>query len=239
MSFAAGYSRSAIDRAGDTLRQFWTSADPPTDDTVDAFRAMIAFRETFQEPLRKTVMGLRSMVTSEVPDLKAPGAHVPVVQRLKRREQILWKLARFPDSKLSNMGDIGGCRAVLENRTQVEGVLKRIRKNWQVHGRIRDMRDEAAPSGYRALHAIVLREGRRIEIQLRTPHEHEWAVAVERTGVRLGYGLKEGEGPADLLTYFRLASHGLYLESRGVEPDSAFMREFGAAHQRALPYLQQ
>lgn len=140
MSFAARYSRSAIDRAGDVLREFWIGGDPPIDDTVEAFHAMIAFRETFQEPLRKTVMGLRSMVTSEVPDLKAPGARVPVVQRLKRREQILWKLARFPKSKLSNMGDIGGCRAVLENRAQVDGVLKRIRRNWQVHGRIRETR---------------------------------------------------------------------------------------------------
>jgi putative GTP pyrophosphokinase len=200
---------------------------------------MIAFRETFQDPLRKTVMGLRSMVKSEVPAFKATGARVPVVQRLKRREQILWKLARFPDSKLSNMGDIGGCRAVLGSRAEVEGVLKRIRKNWRVHGRIRDMRDEAAPSGYRAMHVIVVRDGRRIEIQLRTPHEHEWALAVERTGVRLGYGLKEGEGPADLLEYFRLASDGLYLESRGAEPEPAFTRAFDAARKRVLPYFQQ
>lgn len=85
----------------------------------------------------------------------------------------------------------------------------------------------------------MLREGRRIEIQLRTPFEHEWALAVERTGVRLGFGLKEGEGPADLLEYFRLASDGLYLESRGVDPDPAFMREFEATHRRVLPYLQQ
>jgi GTP pyrophosphokinase len=198
---------------------------------------MIAFRETFQAPLRKTVMGLRSMVTSEMTILKKPGSRVPVVQRLKRREQIMWKLARFPESKLSNMGDIGGCRAVLENRAHIEGVLRRIRKNWQVHGRIRDTRDEPAPSGYRAVHVIVIRDRRRIEVQLRTPREHEWAVAVERTAARLGYGLKEGEGPADLLEYFRLASHGLYLESKGAEPDPAFMREFLAVRERVRPYF--
>ena len=240
MSFAAGYSRSAIDRAGEALREFWVSDDALiTEATVSAFDAMIAFRETFQEPLRKTVMGLRSMVMTEVSELKASDARVPVVQRLKRREQILWKLARFPDSKLSNMGDIGGCRAVLGHRAQVDGVLQRIRKKWHVHGRIRDMRDEAAPSGYRALHVIVVRDGRRIEIQLRTPHEHEWALAVERTGVRLGYGLKEGEGPADLLEYFRLASEGLYLEAKGAEFEPAFLRAFEAARTRVLPYFDQ
>jgi len=77
------------------------------------------------------------------------------------------------------------------------------------HGRIRDTRDEPAESGYRAVHVIVVRDGRRIEIQLRMPREHEWAVAVERTGIRLGIGLKEGEGPDDLKEYFRLAGQGL------------------------------
>jgi hypothetical protein len=99
-------------------------------------------------------------------------------------------------------------------------------ENWQVHGRIRDTRDDPTETGYRALHVIVVRDGRRIEIQLRTPREHEWAVAVERTGTRLGYGLKEGEGPSDLLEYFRLASRGLYLESIGADADPRLMSEF-------------
>jgi putative GTP pyrophosphokinase len=236
--FAAGYSRSAIDRAGDALRLFWTGEAVANEETFKAFRAMIAFRETFQVPLGKTAIGLRSMVRSECAELKGPGAHVPVVQRLKRREQILRKLARMPETKLSNMGDIGGCRAVLSSRAEVDGVLKRIRKNWRIHGRVRDTRDDPAPSGYRALHVIVVRDGRRIEIQLRTPPEHEWAVAVERTGVRLGFGLKEGEGPVDLLEYFRLAGQGLYLESRGIEPEREFQREFETARSRVRPYFE-
>jgi putative GTP pyrophosphokinase len=237
MSFAAGYSRSAINRAGASLRNFWVGDQPPTDEVVAAFVTMIAFRETFQEPLRKTAIGLRSMVKSECPALRIPGAHIPVVQRLKRREQILRKLARFPDSQLSNMGDIGGCRAVLQTREEVEGVLRRIRRNWQVHGRIRDTRDEPTDTGYRALHVIVVRDGRRVEIQLRTPHEHEWAVAVERTGMRLGYGLKEGEGPADLLEYFRLAGQGLYLESIGSDADPRLMSDFLVMQERVRPYF--
>jgi hypothetical protein len=36
VSFAAGYSRSAIDRAGETLRRFWEGDDPPDKAAIDA-----------------------------------------------------------------------------------------------------------------------------------------------------------------------------------------------------------
>jgi putative GTP pyrophosphokinase len=235
-----GLSRSAIDRAGERLERWWSAKEEPpaSDEVAAAFMDMIAFRETFQMPLKKTVMGLRSMVRSEQPDLKgAARASVPVVQRLKRQEQMLNKLSRFPHSKLSNMGDIGGCRAVLRTRSEVDGVVRRIRKNWHIHGRVRDVRDEPTNSGYRALHVIVIRDGRRIEIQLRDPREHEWAVAVERTGARLGIGLKEGEGPDDLKEYFRLASQGMYLESIGEPPDATFGERFAAIREQVAPHF--
>ena len=233
-----GYSRSAINRAGRELRRFMHQQGPGVSEaTLEAFQAMILFRESFQTPLKKTVMGLRSMVCTEM-GLERKGANVPVAQRLKRREQIVNKLARLPSMELWTMGDIGGCRAVLDSRAQVDGVLRRIRKqNWELHGRIRDRRDEPADSGYRAVHLIVIRDGRMIEIQLRDPQEHQWALAVERTGSRLGIGLKEGEGPADLREYFRLASLGMYLERMEIQPDETFVRAFDAARQQALPYF--
>ncbi len=98
-------------------------------------------------------------------------------------------------------------------------------------------RDEPAGSGYRAVHVIVIRDGRMIEIQLRDPQEHEWALAVERTGARLGIGLKEGEGPDDLKEYFRLAGLGMYMERMGEQAEPAFVQAFDAAHERALPYF--
>ena len=136
------------------------------------------------------------------------------------------------------MGDIGGFRAILPSRAQVDGVVRRIRKNWEVHGVIRDTRDDAAPSGYRGVHIIVIRDGRRIEVQLRDPREHEWAVAVERIGARLGIGLKEGEGPPELKEYFRLASMGMYLDSVGREPTSEFVHAFENARQQITRFLQ-
>lgn len=231
----SGYTRGDINRAGEELRR---ARSPVTDDTVAAFEAMIAYRESFQLPLKKTVMGLRSMVCSEVPELNRVGDRVPVAQRLKRREQIIKKLARLDTMQLWTMGDIGGCRAVLPTRQQVDGVLRRIRKQkWLLHGRIRDYRDEPADSGYRAVHIIVVRDGRMIEIQLREPQEHEWALAVERTGSRLGYGLKEGEGPDDLREYFRLASLGMHMDRIGETPTPEFVQTFDAARAVAVGYF--
>lgn len=233
-----GASRTQIDRAGGALRDWWAAEEAEiSNEQFEAFMLMIRFRETFQAPLNKTVAGLRSMVCSEIPALKQPGARIPVVQRLKRREQILNKLWRFPGSSLSNMGDIGGCRALLDTRDQVDGVVRRIRKNWTVHGRIRDMRDEPAESGYRAVHVMVVRDGRRIEIQLRDPREHEWALAVERTGARLGIGLKEGQGPAELKEYFRLASSGMYRDSVGITNDPEFEARFDQAREIVAPFF--
>lgn len=233
-----GYSRGDVNRAGVELRRWWRSDEGMNADTSRAITAMVEFRETFQLPLKKTVMGLRSMVRSECPELKEPGARLPVAQRLKRSEQIINKLARLDSMQLWTMGDIGGCRAVLPTRQQVDGVLRRIRKQkWELHGRIRDYRDAPADSGYRAVHVIVVRDGRLIEIQLRDPREHEWALAVERTGSRLGIGLKEGEGPADLREYFRLASLGMYRDSLGADPDPALQAEFLAMREQVRRYF--
>ncbi|MGN6870285.1 MAG: hypothetical protein ACTHMY_17995 [Solirubrobacteraceae bacterium] len=240
ISFAPvpGISRTRLDRAGAELRRYWLGNEPEASPVVvRAYMDLIAFRETFHVPLDKTVLGLRSMVRSEWPELKAPSSRVPVVQRLKRREQMIFKLVRFPDSKLSNMGDIGGCRAILRDWSQVDGVLRRIRRNWSVQGRVRDTRHEPAPSGYRGVHVIVVREGRRIEIQLRVPREHEWALAVERTGSRLGIPLKEGLGPADLKEYFRLASLGMYLEEIGADPPPDLDFAFETARARVAHYF--
>jgi len=84
-------------------------------------------------PLAKTVMGLRSFVKSEVPELQTPGAKLPVGQRLKREPQIISKLERYRKMNMSRMQDIGGCRAILPGGAdQVAGVLARIENRWDV-----------------------------------------------------------------------------------------------------------
>lgn len=115
---------------------------------------------------------------------------------------------------------------------------RRIERNWVIKHRKHYTLAEPAASGYRALHVVVERDGRLIEIQLRTPGEHEWAEAVERTDKRLGLDLKSGHGPPVLLRYFRLAADGLAMIDAGEETGPSFMRDFQQAGDEARPFLE-
>jgi len=77
-----GYARADINRAGEELRRWWRSNEPIGPATGDAIAAMIAFRETFQVPLKKTAMGLRSTVQSECPELNGRAALASLRLRL-------------------------------------------------------------------------------------------------------------------------------------------------------------
>lgn len=195
-------SRRQIDLAGERLRDWWfdfeLSHDLVITDPVLAAAGglFVDFREGFQVPLSKTAMGLRSFLRSE----RAP---VIVSQRLKRAPTILNKLGRYPAMKYSRMEDIGGCRAILPGRSEVEGVARRIRRNWEV-ARLRNYVQDPKATGYRAVHVVVRRDGRLIEIQLRTPGQQSWAEEVDRIASRLGAHVKDDGGPPTLARFMWL-----------------------------------
>jgi putative GTP pyrophosphokinase len=226
-------TKSAVDRAGGELRDWWSGAGP-ADVPSAPVEALFAFRADFPNPMKKVTVGLRQFVLREC----EPEVEPTVGQRLKRAPQIVEKLGRHPKMKLSRMQDIGGCRAILlGGHDEVDRVAKRIERNWTVKHRKHYTLEAPAESGYRALHIVVERDGRLIEIQLRTPRQHEWAEAVERTDKRLdNMRLKSGEGPRELLEYFRLAADGLAYEDAGETPGPAFVRDFEKARERALPF---
>jgi ppGpp synthetase/RelA/SpoT-type nucleotidyltranferase len=119
----------------------------------------------------------------------------------------------------------------------MRAVLRRIVRNWDVT-RIYDYIVEPKTTGYRGIHVVVRRDARLIEIQLRTPGQHEWALAVERTESRLEIpGLKDGLGPPDLVRYFNRAAYAIALEERGSAPDIAFDREFDVLRQQVRPFF--
>lgn len=226
-------SKSAVDRAGQALRDWWLADDetPPPAETVDI---LFAFRAAVQDPLKKVTVGLRQFVVREA----GPDEQIAVGQRLKRAPQTVLKLTRHPGMRLSRMQDIGGCRAILAGgHDEVRRVAARIEHNWIIKHRRHYTLDDPAPSGYRALHIVVERDGRLVEIQLRTPGEHEWAEAVERTDKRLGFDLKGGHGPRRLLDYFRLASDGLAMSDAGIQPQPDFLRDFEQARAAARPFF--
>jgi hypothetical protein len=215
-------SRSQIRRAAKTIRDLWLArADATiTRKHVEAWGMLAEYRGTFQRPLDKVTIQLRRIVGYE-------SAQVIVAQRLKRMPTIVDKLSRQPTMDITRMQDIGGCRAVLESPREVDAVVDRVRRHWGCE-KVYDYVGSPKASGYRAVHAVVLRDDRLIEIQLRTPGQQAWAVAVERAGARLRIPVKDGVGPAPVLRYFQLLGEVIGLEESGNTVDDAIVAEMQA-----------
>jgi ppGpp synthetase/RelA/SpoT-type nucleotidyltranferase len=151
--------------------------------------------------------------------------------------QILKKLVRFPGMDLSNMQDIGGCRAILPDQATVERVRRRIVRNrWEVRG-LDDYVTSPRSTGYRSVHVRVKRAGRLIEIQLRTPSQHLWAEGVEGIDLRKTYGLKDGTGPKELVAALERSAYAMQQESLGVTLGDEFDAQFAALRDAARRFL--
>jgi putative GTP pyrophosphokinase len=217
-TFAPLPSKGVINRAGAGLVDFWASdlafADLPWErqrELNQEIRIVSDFRTAHSVPLTKVTMSVRSAVKTE-------RCTVIVGQRLKRLPRIVRKLHRQQEergeaSHLARLEDIGGCRAVLADGDELQRVLKRLRKNWgPAIKRERDYIAHPKPIGYRAVHVVVLRDDRRIEVQLRTQQQQFWADQIERVDARLGLNLKDGNGPPAMIEFFAAAgerSHAL------------------------------
>ncbi len=199
-------------------------------DLRKAIDVVSAYRASFSDPLKKVTVGLRQFVQRE-------STEVVVGQRLKRLPAIARKLEREQTMRVSQMEDVGGCRAILPGgHDEIRQVFRRVRKNWDVVS-LDDYVASPKSTGYRALHVVVLRDDHRIEVQLRTPGQHEWAEAVERASATTGHRLKYGEGPVDLLTYFELAAWAIDQQERDLGgADEGFMRVFENLRERVRPY---
>jgi ppGpp synthetase/RelA/SpoT-type nucleotidyltranferase len=130
-----------------------------------------------------------------------------VTQRLKRHPTLIDKLAR-EQGNVTQMHDIGGVCAVLPSVGHVYSVSRRLRKSWQLI-LVRDYIVKPKPLGYRALHLIVRRKGRAIEVQLRTIGQDIWANVVEDASREQGVGFKYGAAGARVQDYFLAMSEVL------------------------------
>ena len=138
-----------------------------------------------------------------------------VSQRLKRFGSIMYKLYANQKMQLSQMQDIGGCRAVVGNVESVYRIIRKynarpIKSNLV---RLTDYIERPKLDGYRSIHMMYRFGGQaqtspwaklRIEIQIRTKTQHEWATAVEAVDLFSGQNLKQGFGNDDWKRFFAL-----------------------------------
>jgi hypothetical protein len=156
-----------------------------------------------------------------------------VYQRLKRLPSIKYKLSHPSNMnmRLTQMQDIGGCRAVMST---VRGVNKLVRyyqasekKNPRRTGVLLWPKDYVATpksSGYRGIHLIYKYHstspeceafnGLRIEIQIRSLEQHYWATAVEIAGTFTNQALKSSAGSTDWLRFFVLMGNVIAIREK-------------------------
>ena len=232
------HSKGRIDRAGRALRRHLTGDGPPLSRAeLDAEIAVVkSFRAVHRDPLRKARMGLRSCVDTE--GLMA----VEFGQRLKRTPTIVDKLRRLPTMKLSSMQDIGGCRAVFATQSEVACVLARFTRNSlkrnEAEDTVRDYVTNPRSSGYRAVHIWTRYDGCRIEVQLRTEMQHDWAKVVEELVVLTGIDYKSGDGPAVVHEWLRCLASVCAAVDAGQSIAAAYGPGYAEIHKAAREQIQ-
>lgn len=230
-------SKSQINKCGELVRK-WIYEDGSISDqeVADALRIITDFRAAHAYPLVKVRLGLRSMVRTEF-------ASEVIGQRLKRLPRIIRKLQRTTNSPsgrtaLARLEDIGGVRAILRDGPELDRVRRRIEAKWRkdIH-RQRDYIKNPKDIGYRAVHYVVIRDGRAIEVQLRTRGQQQWAEAAETADARLGargVNLKDSEAPETMLEYFKTAGQIIYHSEYNLHIPSELHDQFRAARKAVV-----
>jgi hypothetical protein len=196
------HSLSQIDKAGKAIQ------DPAR--ASEGIEVLNSWRVAHRYPLNALHMTLRNRV-------KRIDANAITAQRLKRLESVVRKLHRQPTLQMSQMQDIGGCRAVLSNMNRVNMLRFMYETNPLRHrlARTRDYISDPKDDGYRSVHLIYRFVGKAtsspwdrlwIEIQLRTSMQHSWATAVETVDAFTSENLKFGAGSDDWKRFFQLVS---------------------------------
>ncbi len=204
------YSASEVDIAGDKL------IDPQieSDQRNTAIDIINNWRASHYFPLNTFQIGLRRKA-------KEVDKNSLVAQRIKRLPAIEFKLRNLRHIKLSEMQDIGGCRAIVKSVPAVKRLVLNYKASRHRHELIDydDYITEPKKSGYRGYHLIyryksdenITYNRLKVEIQLRSKWQHIWATAVETAGYFTKQALKASHGKKEWLRFFALMSSAIAL----------------------------
>lgn len=139
------YKSGEIDKAGAVLVGR-VHPDVADEELEAAYIILDNFRSAHAFPLNTFQMGLRKK------SRRVDGESL-VAQRIKRLSSIEAKLIRFPTLRLSQMQDIGGCRAVVSTVPQVERLVAEWKRSEIRHELVgeKDYIKTPDESGYRSV----------------------------------------------------------------------------------------
>jgi guanosine-3',5'-bis(diphosphate) 3'-pyrophosphohydrolase len=123
-------------------------------------------------------------------ELDKAGIEAEVFGRAKKPYSI-WRKMQEKDQGFSRLSDIYGFRVITRSEADCYRVLGAIHQRWRaVPGRFKDYISQPKSNGYRSIHTTVSgRDGKRVEVQIRTREMHE----VAETGVAAHWSYRDGE----------------------------------------------
>ena len=121
--------------------------------------------------------------------LFAAGIEARVSGRAKKPYSI-WRKMEEKKQAFSRLSDIYGFRVICSTEDECYRVLGVIHRRWtSVPGRFKDYVSQPKSNGYRSIHTTVSgRDGKRVEVQIRTKQMHE----VAETGVAAHWAYRDG-----------------------------------------------
>jgi guanosine-3',5'-bis(diphosphate) 3'-pyrophosphohydrolase len=122
-------------------------------------------------------------------ELETAGITAEVLGRAKKPYSI-WRKMEAKKQGFSRLSDIYGFRILTQTDADCYRVLGVIHGRWRaVPGRFKDYISQPKGNGYRSLHTTVAgRDGKRVEVQIRTRQMHE----VAETGVAAHWSYRDG-----------------------------------------------
>jgi len=216
-------SKREVNRAGEIFLD--PAASAVHKDT--ALAIINNWRTSHNFPLNTFQMRLRKVA-------KAINSESLVAQRIKRLASIRLKLERFPEMKMAQIQDIGGCIAIMKHVTEVDQLVNIYKHDSRgIKHKLAREQDYILfpkPSGYRGIHLIYkyrsdkvqAYDDMRIEIQIRTLMQHAWATTVETVGTFIQQSLKSSQGEDDWLRFFIVMSSAMaILEGKAIVPGTS------------------
>ena len=102
----------------------------------------------------------------------------------------IWRKMQEKDMGFSRLSDIYGFRIITRSEADCYAALGVIHQRWRaVPGRFKDYISQPKTNGYRSIHTTVSgRDGKRVEVQIRTRQMHE----VAETGVAAHWSYRDG-----------------------------------------------
>jgi putative GTP pyrophosphokinase len=203
-------SRNQINKAGDLISARVALSDMSLDDALDIAGN---WRSSHGYPLHVMYQCLQR--AAERTDRRAL-----VSKRQKRMPSIVAKLKRQKTMQLSQIQDLGGCRAVVQTIRKTDELVSLFEETefdaFELDpGKKKDYIANPKDDGYRSVHLIYKYRGEsqggafkglRVEVQIRSRLQHAWATALETIDAFKGQGLKSGIGEGPWKRFFVLVS---------------------------------